>query len=262
MQEETMQLEMLAEEFRRLKLPGMARGLERMGDERDHDLTFEERLTLLITQERQHRENRRLANLIQKAKFKYPKACMEEIDYNASRGLRKSEVLTLVQNEWLRKKQNVIATGPTGAGKSYLACALGNSACREGFTAFYIRMPRLIQDLALARADGSYYKLIAKFSRINLLIIDDWGVSPLGDKERRDILEIVEDRYDVQSTVIVAQIPIESWHIFIGDPTIADAICDRLVHNAHRIKLKGGSMRKAKSELTEVEQETIMEAED
>ena len=164
--------------------------------------------------------------------------------------MTKDGLFRLCQNEWIRSHNNLIVIGPTGVGKTYIACALGNSAVRQGISALYVRMPRLAQELKVARADGSYVKLLQRLQRMRLLIIDDWGLNPFADEERRDFLEIMEDRHQVRSTVIATQLPIDLWHDVIGDPTLADAICDRIVHNAHKIILTGESMRKTHSGLT------------
>jgi DNA replication protein DnaC len=171
-------------------------------------------------------------------------ATVEEIDYRHARGLQKSKMLDLISCRWIAAHQNLIITGPTGIGKTYLPCALGEKACREGYKVLYTRAPRLFGELYQARADGTYPRMLQKFAKLNLLIIDDLGSSPLDGSERRDLREILEDRYAVSSTIITSQLDPKHWHSFIGDDTIADAICDRVVHNAHRFKLKGESMRK------------------
>ena len=169
---------------------------------------------------------------------------MEDIDYKAPRGIDKSVILRLASCDWIRSAQNIIITGPTGVGKTYLACALANRACRMGFSAFYIRIPKLFQELGIARADGSYPKIMKKLAKAKVLILDDLGLSPMTAPERRDLLEVIEDRHAFCSTIVATQLPIENWHENIRDPTIADAILDRLIHNAHKINLKGESMRK------------------
>ena len=246
-----MMLEVTVQKLHVLRLEQMAAGfLEQQATPTLYaDLNFEERLGLLVDRECTARENRKLANLLKKARLRYPGACLEEIDFRTPRGLSKDVLLTLARNGWISSKQNVILTGPTGVGKTFVACALGNSACRAGISTWYIRLPRLLQELAIARADGSYGKLLTWLSRISVLIIDDWGLAPLADRERRDLLEVLEDRHDVSSTIISSQLPIEQWHDVIANPTVADAVCDRLLHNSHKLILKGESMRKLQSKL-------------
>ena len=169
---------------------------------------------------------------------------VEDIDYKTSRGIEKSVIMNLASCNWIRNHQNLLISGPTGVGKTFLACALAQKACREGFRTLYLRSPQFFYQIALARADGSYGSLMKRFSKTHLLVLDDLGLAPLTDTERRDLLEVIEDRHGNTSTLITSQLPIENWHDHIGDPTIADAILDRLIHNAHRIQLKGGSMRK------------------
>ena len=232
---------MLKEKLLSLKLYGMAKSLE------EKPLDFEEGLNLLLDKEIAFRQDKQLRMLLLKAKLKYSNACVEEIDFKADRGLGKSQITELSSNGWIKKSRNIILTGPTGAGKTYLACALGNSACRNGISARYIRLPRLLSEMKISRADGSYLKLLNKLSKVRLLIIDDWGINLLDEMQRRDILEIFEDRHQLCSTIITAQVPVDKWHEVIGEPTIADAILDRIVHNAYQIKLTGESMRKKMS---------------
>lgn len=227
-----------------LRLFGMAKALEEQNGSTEYEaLTFSERLGLLVDREATERDSNRLRMRLKQARLRLT-ATIEDIDFRHPRGLDKSLLLTLASCKWVREHQNVIVTGPTGVGKSYLACALAHKACREGFRALYLRAPRLFDELALARADGRYRKVLASYARIDLLVIDDWGLANLTEEQRRDILEILEDRHGLRATIIASQLPIEKWHKVIGDPTLGDAILDRLVHNAHKIALKGDSMRK------------------
>ena len=229
-----------------LNLAGMAEALkEQIQRPEMNDLSFEERFAMLADAEYLFRENKRMKRLLQNAKLKLP-ASLEDID--------KSVVRSLGTCGWIRKHQNVIIVGPTGTGKTYLSCALAQRACREGLSAFYLRTPALYRILATARADGSYARVLARLGRISLLVLDDLGLAALSDQERRDLLEVVEDRHGAASTIITSQLPVEHWHEVIGDPTIADALLDRLVHNAHRVTLKGESMRKTKASLTQQEE--------
>jgi DNA replication protein DnaC len=240
-----MMLEMTLGKLNQLKLSGMAEALTEQTQSIIYTgLTFEERLGMLVDREMTVRDNRKLTNLLRGARLRYSSACSEEIDFRTPRGLAKDVVLSLMQNGWVKGKQNVIITGSTGCGKTYIACALANSACRNGYSAHYLRLPRLLQELQIARGDGSYGKLLLRLSKYAILIIDDWGLAKFNDKERRDILEVLEDRHGITSSIIVSQIPTDKWHDAIGDPTIADAVLDRLVHNAHLITMKGESMRK------------------
>jgi len=233
-----------------MKLHGMVEAVQEQIKSRVYkDLSFEERLGMLVDREMDSRQDRKLRTLLAKARFRYQGASVEDINFTAKRGITKDVILSLSQNGWIRDKRNIIITGSTGVGKTYMACAIGNSACRAGISTYYARLPRLFQELKISRADGSYGKLLQRLSMVNLLIVDDWGLSPLSDTERRDFLEIMEDRYNVRSTIISSQIPTEKWHDLIGEPTIADAICDRLIHNAHKIKLTGKSMRGGDADL-------------
>jgi DNA replication protein DnaC len=230
-----------------LKLTGMQRALiEQMEMPEREALTFDERLGMLVDAEYVERENRRLKTRLKRARLRQA-ATVEDIDYRHPRGLDKSLMLSLASCDWVRQHHNVIITGPTGAGKSYLACALGHKACREGYRVLYFRVSRLFQDLAIAKADGRYDKLLRSLARTSLLVLDDWGTAPLTDEQRRDLFEVTEDRYDRGSTLIAAQLPVQHWHETIGDPTLADAVLDRLIHNAYTITLKGESMRKRKA---------------
>jgi DNA replication protein DnaC len=235
------------EKLKALKLYGMVRGFEEQTASSDYqNLTFDERLGLLVDREKGERENRQLKSRLNQAKLRH-QACMEDIDYQHPRGLDKSLLLSLSSCQWIRDHLNVFIIGPTGLGKSFIACALAHRACLEGFKVLYFRAPRLFPDLSVAQGDGRYRKLMTTIAKANLLVIDDWGLSALSDQERRDLLEIVEDRHGIHSTIVTSQLPIEHWHQMIGNPTLADAILDRLVNNAYRINLKGESMRKKKS---------------
>ena len=236
------------EKMRQMRLTGMADALEGQAAQPETgSMSFEDRLGLLVDQEWIYRENRKLAYRLGRARLKIQTACVEKIDYRASRKLSKAQVLRLANSDWVANRQNVIITGPTGSGKSFLACALAHKACRDGYSALYTRLARILEELALARADGSYGKRLQQIARVKVLILDDWGMTTLKEAERRDLLEILEDRHDMTSTIITSQLPIAKWHPMIGDPTIADAILDRVVHNAHKIELKGESMRKIKA---------------
>jgi DNA replication protein DnaC len=233
-----------------LKLFGMVKALEEQSRMPEvADLPFDDRMGLLVDREMTERENRRLKLRLQKARLRQ-NACVEDIDYRHPRGLDKSLMLKLSSCDWVRDHLNLLITGPTGAGKSYLACALGQKACRAGYSVSYVRLPRLLEELGVGRGDGRYAKLLDGFARIDLVVMDDWGIAPLADEQRRDLLEIIEDRHGRKSTIVASQFPVETWHESIGNPTLADAILDRIVHNAYRITLKGDSMRK-KTRLTE-----------
>ncbi len=207
-------------------------------------LVFDERLAMLVDAEWLDRWNKRLARNLREAKLRLHDACVEEIEYAANRKLDKAVIRGLMSCDWVRENQNVVITGKTGTGKSYLACALAQQACRKGYRAFYRRVPRLFEEILLARAEGSYPRWLAKLARVDILILDDWGLAPLREGDRLDLLEIMEDRYGNRSTILTSQLPVSKWHDQVGDPTIADAFCDRLLHNAHRIALSGPSRRK------------------
>jgi DNA replication protein DnaC len=227
-----------------LKLFGMARGLEeRSADPQQSQLSHAEFVGLLVQDEKTHRDNLRLRRLLKRAKLRQ-EAALEDIDYGAARGLSQQVILELANPEWIPAHRNVLISGPTGIGKSFIACALGNAAARAGYTVLYLRAPRLFETLQQARGDGSHLKILNRFSKVQLLIIDDFLLTPLSDWERRDLLEVIEDRYQIGATVIASQCPIGDWHINIGDPTLADAVCDRLLHNAYKVTLKGDSMRR------------------
>ena len=226
-----------------LKLHGMAKAFEEQLSMSDvSELCFEERLGLLVEREATERASRRLTARLRRAKLR-EQAAIEDIDWRARRGLEKGQILRLASCQWIADHLNVLVTGKAGVGKTFLTCAFGHKACREGYTVLYLRVPRLFRALAIARGDGSYEKLLKSYARTDLLVLDDWGLAPLGPTERRDLLEILEDRYGARSTIVASQLPVESWYEAIGDPTLADAILDRLVHGAYRIAMGGKSMR-------------------
>ncbi len=228
-----------------LKLPGMAAAFEeQIIQPATQSLSFNDRFGLIVDRETSHRDNQRLGRLLKSARLKH-NACVEDIDYRAGRGLDKAVMASLIDCEWIRQAQNLILTGLTGCGKTWLACALGNQACRQGMSVLYVRTSRLLEEMKLAHADGSFRKRLMQIARIDLLILDDWGVATLTQSERQDLLELIDDRTR-KSTIITSQIPVKAWHDVIGEPTLADAILDRIVHRAHTIKLTGESMRKPK----------------
>jgi DNA replication protein DnaC len=229
-----------------MKLHTMAKVLRELLDAPPgHELSFEEKLGMLVDREWIDRDNRRLARRIKDAKLPVG-ASLEDVLCDPSRGIEKATVRSLATCAWVRAKQNVIVVGATGVGKTFVGAALAQAACRQGFRALCTRIPRLVQDLALARADGTYRNELQRLARFDALVLDDFLIGPLKDTERRDLLEVLEDRYDRSSTVVTSQLPTKSWHETLADPTIADAICDRLVHNAHVVALRGPSMRKKK----------------
>ncbi len=233
------------EKLHAMRLHGMAEAFRAQPQQAAiTELSFEERFALLVDQQWNWKQNRALARRLDKAKLRHC-ACVEDIDFRHPRGLDRTLLRSLTQDSsWVRQHQNLFLIGPTGIGKSFLACALAEKACRDGFTAWYTRAPRLFRDLALARADGSSSSFLARLAKIDVLLVDDWAMAPLADTERRDFLEICEDRYQVRSTILTSQLPVARWHEQIGDPTLADSILDRLVHNAQRIEMQGESMRK------------------
>jgi len=227
-----------------LRLTGMHKALtEQLALPDLSDLSFEERLGLLIDREITEREDRRLQTRLRQARLKQS-ACLEDLDTRTPRGLDKALIGQLATGQWLRQALNLLILGPTGVGKTWIACALAQQACRQGFTTRYLRAPRLFEDLHLAHADGRFPKLMADYAKTDLIVLDDWGLASLDAAARRDLLELLEDRHGQRSTLVTSQLPVEHWHQVIGDPTLADAILDRLVHSAYRITLKGESMRK------------------
>ncbi len=238
------------EKLTAMRFTGMAAALEeQMQMEAPPDMAFEERLGLLLDREQAVRETRRMKTRLRKAKLRQ-QGSIEDIDFRHPRGLDRSLVLRLADCRWIKQHNNLIITGPTGVGKSYLACAFAEKACREGFSALYLRTTKLFEDLSLAKGDGRYLKLLTSFAKTDLLVLDDYGLLELTQEQRHDLLEILEDRHGLKSTLVTSQLPVEHWHEQIGDPTLADAILDRLVHSAHKIQLEGESMRKKTANLT------------
>ncbi|NLA59752.1 MAG: ATP-binding protein [Firmicutes bacterium] len=232
------------ENLRRMRLTGMAEAfLAQNQDPGYRELSFEERFGLLVDQESTYREDRRLKRLLAGAHLK-TQACVEDFDYRQSRGLDRSVMAGLSTCQWVRDHRNVLITGPTGVGKTFVACALGNLACRNGFSSRYYRLPRLLMDLGIARGDGSYPSFMRKLAKTELLLLDDWGLGPLAAAESRELLEVLEDRCQTKSTLVASQVLVDKWYELMPDSTVADAIMDRLVHNAHKIALRGESMRK------------------
>ena len=243
-----MLIEQTLEKMNSMKLSGMAEGLrQQLGSPEHVKLAFDDRLGLLVDAEWIAREQRKLAKRLRAAKLRYP-ASIEDVDFKHPRGLDRQQVLSLSNGGFVQSRHNLVITGPTGVGKSYLACAFVERACRLGYKASYLRLPRLLQQLAVGRGDGSYARVLDRLARLDLLAIDDWLLAPLRDTERRDLVEVIEDRSERVSTLIASQLPTKDWHASIGDPNLADAICDRLLHNAHRIELKGASKRRTKAE--------------
>ena len=233
-------------------LTAMASGLREQTEQSQyHELSFEERIGLLVDREATWRENRRQATRLKAAKLRH-QATVEDVEFRAPRGLDRGVVLSLAQGEWIANRHNLLITGATGCGKSFLSCALTNAAVRHGHTALYVRAPRLLDDLAVTRGDGRYQLLLRQLARVSLLVIDDFLLTPATVEQARDLLEVIEDRSQLRSTLVASQLPVESWHAALADPTLADAILDRLVHNAHRIALKGPSMRRRPPEATSV----------
>ena len=242
--------EQTLEKLYAMRLTGMADAFKDQLTQPDmNDLSFEERFAFLVDQHWTWKENLRMQTLLRNAKLR-DNACIEDIDFKTPRGIDKSVMLRLSGGDWIRNAQNLIITGPTGVGKTYLSCALANQACRKGYSSLYKRSSRLFQELTVSRVDGTYPKLMNRISKTKVLIIDDFLITPMKDKDRKDLLEVIEDRHGLASTIISTQIPMKNWFESIGDPTIADAVMDRLIHSSHKINLKGESMRKIRSSLT------------
>jgi len=228
-----------------LGLSGMADAWKALAEQDPgHALDRNEWLGLMLDREAANRADKRFSNRLRNARMRFPNACIEDIDFMASRGLDRRQILSLAQGDWLKAKEQIILTGQTGTGKTWLACAFAYQAARLDYSVAYARMPRLFEDMTMARLDGRFPRLVDRLARVQLLVLDDWGTHGLTDQQRLDLLELFEERYQRRSTIITAQLPVASWHSMIGEPTIADAILDRIIHNAHRIELKGDSMRR------------------
>ena len=241
-------------QLRQLKLGGMATALQNQLEQVGtyEGLPFIERLSLLLDHENIGREQRKQERLIRQAHFKL-RACVQDIDYQHPRNIKKSQLAQLAQGDWINRAQNLLLTGPCGSGKTYIACALGHNACLLGYSVRYYRLSRLLLELTQAKADGTYHKKLQQLAKIQLILIDDWGMETLKPAHRNDLMEIMDDRHGSTSTLMISQLPTDQWYATIGDNTLADAILDRLMHNAHRLILKGESMRKIMSDLTQVE---------
>ena len=233
------------QQLKTLRLDGMARAFEeQLTLPIAAELAFEDRFAQLVDRELHWRDNQRRDRLLKQAKLKQPQACLEDLDHRPGRGLDKALIATLAGGDWIRQGHSLLIGGATGTGKTWLACALGQQACRQGFSTVYTRLPRLLETLRIAHGDGSFGKRLAQLARIDVLILDDWGLTPLDQSARHDLLEVIDDRIQGRATIITSQLPIEHWHAWLNDPTLADAILDRLVHQAYRLNLKGDSLRK------------------
>lgn len=241
-----MLIEQTVQTLKALRLPGMATAFaEQQANATSMSLSFDERFAMLVDREHAWRENRRVSRLLREAKLKSSQACMEDVRYGDGRKLDKSLIAQLGSCQWIHAHQNLILTGATGCGKTWLACALGHAACRQGLSVAYVRTPRLFEELRIAHGDGSFGKRLSALAKTDLLILDDWGLAPLDQSGRNDLLEVLDDRTGVRSTVITSQLPVEHWHAYLNDPTLADAILDRVLHSAHKLQLAGESLRKA-----------------
>ncbi len=238
------------DKLKQLKLTGMLRALqEQEGIPDIRSMPFEERFGLIVDREITEKDNRRMQTRLRAAKLKQNSA-LEDVDFKTSRGLDRSLIMKLAGCEWVNEHLNVLITGATGLGKTYLACALAHKACREGYSSYYVKLTRLFQELDIGRADGRYAKVMRQLAKADVMIMDEWGLAVLTDQHRRDLLEILDDRYNMRSTIIISQLPQANWHEAVGDPTLADAILDRVVHNAYKINLSGKTMRKDMEKLT------------
>lgn len=240
-----MLIEQTVQTLNALRLPGMATAFaEQQTNAAAMSLSFDERFALLVDREYTWRENRRVSRLLLTAKLKVSQACIEDVQYGAGRKLDKSVIAQLASCQWIHAHQNLILTGATGCGKTWLACALGNAACRQGLSVVYVRTPRLFEELRIAHGDGSFGRRLTQLAKIDMLILDDWGLATLDQSGRNDLLEVLDDRVGTRSTVITSQLPVEHWHAYLNDPTLADAILDRVLHAAHKLSLTGESLRK------------------
>lgn len=254
-----MLLEQTRDQLRTLKLTGFLEALEQQLEQpHTHELGFEQRLGFLVEREVFYRDNRRLARLLSNAKLR-ESACVEDINYAHPRGLDKSPMASLVQLDWIRSGLNLCLTGKTGCGKTWLACALGNQACRQGLVTRYVRLPRLLEQLRISHGDGSYPRLMMQLLKTDLLILDDWGMQPLESAQRQDLMELIEDRHGRKSTLIASQLPVKHWHDYIGEATMSDAILDRLLHGSHRLELTGESLRKTAAEDADKKRKNLTE---
>jgi len=234
------------EKLRCMRLQGMAKAFEDLrANPAFSEFTAEQKLAFMVDKEFSDREERRSQRRLREAKFREP-AVIEDIDWSSSRGLDKAQILNFTNCDWIRQRLNMVFVGKTGTGKTYLASALAHRACLEGFRARLYRLPRLFEDLTIARADGSWHKMLEQLAKFDVLILDEWGM-PLAESQRRDLLEIIDDRHGSRSTIVTTQFEVEKWPEIIGDPTIADSVMDRLIHSAHIVRVSGGSQRKKKA---------------